>query len=56
MYEPKYYWVRWGKEWVIAIHAFDEDEKKMKWYCNGMEIITPPDEFGNQIIRETSIN
>lgn len=47
----EYYWVRWGKNWVIAIYEEDDEQEKMCWYCNGMEIVNEPDEVGELIKR-----
>ena len=51
--ERRYFWARWGEDWEIAIYIYDEDECEFIWILNGMQILTPPDEIGNMVVRES---
>lgn len=51
--ERQYFWVRWGDDWEIAINIYDEEEGGFIWILNGMQVISPPDEIGIMIVRES---
>jgi len=52
--ERNYYWIRYANEWYIAIKGYDDEQDKMCWYLDGMEMINEPDEVGEMVRRKES--